>query len=91
VIGAGLAVSTQQAWQRLVRPAFGERPRLAVLPFANLSPDPEDAWFADGLHEEILATLARAGACGGSRAPRCRSIAIPSAICARSLARSTSR
>jgi TolB-like protein len=31
-----------------------------VLPFANLSPDPEDAWFADGLHEEILATLARA-------------------------------
>jgi TolB-like protein/Flp pilus assembly protein TadD len=61
VLGAGLAVSAQQTWQRLVRPAFGERPGLAVLPFANLSANPEDAYFADGLHEEILATLARAG------------------------------
>ena len=60
-LGAGLAVSAEQAWQRLVRPAFGERPGLAVLPFANLSPDAENAYFADGLHEEILATLARAG------------------------------
>ena len=39
----------------------GERPAIAVLPFANLSPDPENAYFADGLHEEVLATLARAG------------------------------
>jgi TolB-like protein/Flp pilus assembly protein TadD len=61
LLGAGLAVSAQQAWQRLVRPAFGERPGLAVLPFANLSPDPEDAYFADGLHEEILSALSRAG------------------------------
>ena len=61
MLGAGLAVSAQQAWQKLIRPAFGERPGLAVLPFANLSPDPENAYFADGLHEEILATLARAG------------------------------
>jgi TolB-like protein len=60
-LGIGLTLSAQQAWQRLVRPAFGERPGLAVLPFANLSPDPADAWFADGLHEEVLATLARAG------------------------------
>ena len=59
-LGAGLAVSVQQAWQRLVRPAPGERPAIAVLPFANLSPDPENAYFADGLHEEVLATLARA-------------------------------
>jgi TolB-like protein/Flp pilus assembly protein TadD len=58
-LGAGLAVSAQQAWRRIVRPAFGERPGLAVLPFANLSPDPANAYFADGLHEEILATLAR--------------------------------
>jgi len=61
VLGAGLAVSAQQAWQRLVRPAFGERPGIAVLPFANLSPDPANAYFADGLHEEILATFARTG------------------------------
>ena len=60
-LGIGLTLSAQQAWQRIVRPAFGERPGLAVLPFANLSPDPENAYFADGLHEEILAALARAG------------------------------
>jgi TolB-like protein len=59
--GIGLTISAQQAWQRLVRPALGERPGLAVLPFANLSPDPANAYVADGLHEEILATLARAG------------------------------
>jgi TolB-like protein/DNA-binding winged helix-turn-helix (wHTH) protein len=33
--------------------------RLAVLPFENLSPDPANAFFTDGLHEEILSTLAR--------------------------------
>ena len=60
-LGAGLTLSAQQAWQRLVRPAVGGRPAIAVLPFANLSPDPENAYFADGLHEEVLATLARAG------------------------------
>jgi TolB-like protein/DNA-binding winged helix-turn-helix (wHTH) protein len=32
--------------------------RLAVLPFENLSPDPVNAFFTDGLHEEILTTLA---------------------------------
>jgi TolB-like protein len=58
VLGAGLAVSAQQAWQRLVRPSLEERPGLAVLPFANLSPDPENAYFADGLHEEVLGALA---------------------------------
>jgi TolB-like protein len=59
VLGAGVAVSAQQAWQRVIRPAFGERPGIAVLPLANLSPDPANAYFADGLHEEIIATLAR--------------------------------
>jgi len=33
-------------------------PRLAVLPLDNLSLDPANASFADGLHAEILATLA---------------------------------
>lgn len=33
-------------------------PRLAVLPFTNLSPEPANAFFADGLHEEIVSTLA---------------------------------
>jgi TolB-like protein/DNA-binding winged helix-turn-helix (wHTH) protein/Flp pilus assembly protein TadD len=33
------------------------RPRLAVLPFENLSPDPANAFFADGMHEEIITSL----------------------------------
>ncbi len=35
-----------------------ENYRLAVLPFENLSPDPANAFFADGMHEEILSSLA---------------------------------
>jgi len=31
---------------------------VAVLPFENLSPDPDNAYFAEGIHEEILARLA---------------------------------
>src|SRR5438046_8197237 len=31
---------------------------IAVLPFENLSPDPENAYFADGMQEEILKRLA---------------------------------
>jgi TolB-like protein len=56
--GALFVIGAQQAWQRLVKPSFGEGPRLAVLPFANLSPAPEHAYFADGLHEEVLSNLA---------------------------------
>jgi TolB-like protein/DNA-binding winged helix-turn-helix (wHTH) protein len=40
-------------------PSPADKLRLAVLPFENLSPDPANAFFTDGLHEEILSTLAR--------------------------------
>jgi TolB-like protein len=33
---------------------------IAVLPFVNMSSDPEQEWFADGLTEELLNALARA-------------------------------
>lgn len=31
--------------------------RIAVLPFTNMSPNPEDSYFADGMTEEIITTL----------------------------------
>jgi TolB-like protein len=33
--------------------------RVAVLPFASMSPNPEDEYFADGMTEEVIATLSR--------------------------------
>ena len=36
---------------------FGARPAIAVLPFDNLSADPEQAYFADGLAEDLIARL----------------------------------
>lgn len=33
--------------------------RIAVLPFANISPDPTDAYFADGMTEELISTMSR--------------------------------
>jgi TolB-like protein/class 3 adenylate cyclase/Flp pilus assembly protein TadD len=38
-------------------PDFGGRPAIAVLPFDNLSPDPEQAFFADGLAEDLITRL----------------------------------
>jgi len=42
-------------------PAFAlpERPSIAVLPFINMSGDPEQEYFVDGMAEEIITALAR--------------------------------
>jgi serine/threonine-protein kinase len=37
----------------------GEAPSVAVLPFQNLSADPENEYFADGITEDVIAQLAK--------------------------------
>lgn len=39
--------------------ALGDRPSIAVLPFANFSGDPGQTYFADGMVDEIITTLSR--------------------------------
>ena len=39
--------------------ALPDKPSIAVLPFANLSGDPEQGYFADGMVEEIITALSR--------------------------------
>ena len=36
-----------------------DKPSIAVLPFQNMSGDPEQEYFADGLVEEIITALSR--------------------------------
>lgn len=39
-------------------PQFDKR-RIAILPFANLSPDSKDEYFADGMTEELISTISK--------------------------------
>jgi adenylate cyclase len=36
-----------------------DKPSIAVLPFTNMSADPEQEYFADGMAEEILTALSK--------------------------------
>src|SRR5204862_564053 len=40
-------------------PDVPDKPSIAVMPFANLSGDPEQDYFADGMVEEIITALSR--------------------------------
>ena len=40
-------------------PALPDRPSIAVLPFQNISADPEQEYFADGMADEIITALSR--------------------------------
>jgi len=41
------------------RPSVPDKPSIAVLPFQNMSGDPEQEYFADGIVEEITTALSR--------------------------------
>ena len=65
VIAAGLAATVPGAVCRTTGLSCGHivapPHSIAVMPFANLSADPNQAFFADGLSEELLGTLAGIG------------------------------
>src|SRR5579863_108499 len=48
-------------WEKSGAPMVqdADRHRIAVLPFANMSPDPNDEYFADGMTEELIDRLAQ--------------------------------
>ncbi|MEE4173184.1 MAG: tetratricopeptide repeat protein [Xanthomonadales bacterium] len=55
--GIGAAGGTKRGVPEHI-PGFGGRSAIAVLPFRNLSNDPEQDYFADGLAEDLIASLA---------------------------------
>ena len=56
-----LVVVIAIGWQQLQRPPAvrADKVRLAVLPFQNLSDDPEQEYFSDGLTLELISALGR--------------------------------
>ncbi|HWC57113.1 MAG TPA: TIR domain-containing protein, partial [Sphingomicrobium sp.] len=64
LIGGGAAVVTLSVvggWELLRRSSASAEKSIAVLPFANLSGDPKQVYFSDGVAEEIRSALTRLG------------------------------
>ena len=55
--GGGAVRSTPR--EGMGAPAAAEKPSIAVLPFDNMSADPEQEFFVDGLTEDIISQLSR--------------------------------
>jgi TolB-like protein/Tfp pilus assembly protein PilF len=55
------SVATEMEPPIAARTHNGDQHRVAILPFANLSPDPNDKYFADGMTEELISTVSRIG------------------------------
>jgi serine/threonine-protein kinase len=62
LVVAGVALTLLRPQEEAYSPVAlqgDDRPAVAVLPCENFSPDPEDAFFARGIHEEILLRLSK--------------------------------
>ncbi len=56
---AGIGEDIEQAWSDGPPWGLPAEPSIAVLPFENLSGDPEQAYFADGITNDIITDLSR--------------------------------
>jgi TolB-like protein/Tfp pilus assembly protein PilF len=59
LVALGVAIGWSVWKNQLVPKKVATTKGIAVLPFENLSPDPDNAYFADGIQEEILARLTK--------------------------------
>ena len=59
--GAGIAVAAAAGGWFLLKPGSAKARRIAVLPFSNLSNDQDQAYFAEGVAEELRGALSRIG------------------------------
>lgn len=67
VIALGISITFNITGMRDAPPQVAEqataKPSLAVLPFTSLSTEPDNALFADGIHDDLLTKLATIGSC----------------------------
>ena len=59
LVAFGVAIGWSVWKTQLVPNKVGTAKGIAVLPFENLSPDPDNGYFADGIQEEIHVRLLR--------------------------------
>jgi TolB-like protein len=54
-----LAANTMPPAPNAAAPRLPDKPSIAVLPFTNMSGDPEQEYFSDGISEDIISALSR--------------------------------